>query len=106
MKVTLTNWERLWLAMIVGSGQCPSIAVVRLGNCILDRLEMTDGEKAEIGWRQISPSAVAWDRETGWPMEFTNEEWALLRARVIAFQQWPQDRRTEALYDKIVGEDC
>lgn len=101
----LSNWERFWLAIIVGSGPPSTIAIVRLGNRILDKLEFSDEEKLLVGWRELGSNMVAWTQEHDWELGFTEEEWQLLRSRIEAFQQWPQDRRAEVLYDKIVGEE-
>lgn len=107
MKITLTNWERFWLTIIVGSGQ-GTIAQIRLGNKALDALEMTDEEKAKVGWRVFPDSQqVGWTQERDWELEFEDDVWPIVQlyASPKHFKQWPQDRRTEVLYDKVVGEE-
>lgn len=101
--LTLTNWERFWLGVVIGSGQ-GTIAQIRLGNKVLDVLEMSDEEKAEVGWRVLPPSQIGWQREKDWELKFVNEGWSLVQMYVKNFKQWPQDRRAEVLYDKIMEE--
>lgn len=103
--ITLSNWERFWLTIIVGSGQ-GTIAQIRLGNKALDVLEMTDEEKAEVGWQSLSLSQIAWQREKDWELSFDDDVWRLVQMYAENFQRWPQDRQTETLYDKILVKEA
>lgn len=103
-QITLSNWERLWLTIIVGSGQ-GTIAQIRLGNKALDMLEMTNEEKTGVGWQAISLSQFTWQKERDWELSFDDDVWQLVQAYAAQFQRWPQDRRTEALYDKVLVEE-
>lgn len=106
-KITLTNWERFWLTAIVRSGTSPTIGQIRLGNKALDVLEMTDEEKTEVGWMTFPDrQQVGWQQEKDWELEFEDDVWLIVQlyASPQHFEQWPQDRRTEALYDKVVEE--
>lgn len=105
MKITLSNWERFWLTVIVGGGTAPTIAQIRLGNKALDVLEMTDDEKAEVGWMAFPDrQQVGWQREKDWELEFKDNVWLIVQGYTKVFQQWPQDRRSEALYDKVMED--
>lgn len=105
MKITLTNWERFWLGVVVGSGQ-GTIAQIRLGNKALDVLEMTAEEKAGVGWLALPDrQQVGWQREKDWELEFEDNVWQLVQVYTGSFQRWPQDPRTEALYDKVVAKE-
>ena len=103
MKITVTNWERFWLTAIISGGQ-GTIGQIRLGNKALDVLEMTDEEKAEVGWR-VGSQQVGWTQERDWTLEFKDEVWRLVQMYAKKFARWPQDRRTEALYDKVMVEE-
>jgi len=105
VKITLTNWERFWLVIMVGSGTAPTIGQFRLGNKALDKLELTDEEKAEVGWEAFPDrQQIGWQREKDWELEFKDDVWAIVKGYVKTFQRKPQDRRFEVLYDKILEE--
>ena len=105
MKITLTNWERFWLARIVGSGTAPTIGQIRLGNKALDVLEMSNEEKAEVGWLAFpGRQQVKWQREKDWELRFADDVWLVVQGYAKVFQRWPQNKQTEALYDKVIGE--
>lgn len=101
MEITLTNWERFWLGVIVSSGH-GTIGQIRFGNKALDILEMTDEEKAEVGWQVLPPNQIGWRQERDWELKFEDDVWLIIQKYTKNFQQWPQDRRTEALYDKVM----
>lgn len=106
MEITLSNWERFWLGVVVGSGTAPTIAQIRLGNKALDVLEMADEEKAEVGWLSLPDrQQVGWQSEKDWELKFEDDVWRLVQLYAKNFRRWPQDRRTEALYDKVMGEE-
>ena len=105
MKITLTNWERFWLTIVVSSGTAPTIGQIRLGNRALDILEMSDEEKAEVGWLVFPDrQQIKWQQERDWELKFEDDVWRLVQMYTKNFTRWPQDRQTEVLYDKIIGE--
>ena len=103
MKINMSNWERVWLALIIGSGS-GNIARIRLGNRALDILEFTEEEKEQVSLVQVGPQ-WQWRREHQWELEFPDDVWQLVIACTRGFQEWPQDDRSEILHDKVVQPD-
>jgi len=107
--IELTTWERVQLTLVVGS-QVPgrnTVAAVRLGCKALDVLELTEEEKLKVGWMVLPDSRIEWrlGDTTKWPLEFTDDVWNFIKQRVKAYQDWPVNRLTNALLDKILEDD-
>jgi len=104
--IDLTTWERIQLALVVGS-HVPgrgTTAAVRLGCKALDVLELTEDEQQMIGFVAFPDGRVQWPREQDreWPLEFEDTVWNFVEKRADAFTDWPVNRLTEALLDKIL----
>jgi hypothetical protein len=70
MNLELTTWERLILVQVVGMAR-GDIQTVRLGLGLMGKLDLSDEEKAEIGFREIAPGEARWDQvDRLWPLEF------------------------------------
>lgn len=106
--ITVDTWERVQLVVIVGSSTAPNIMQLRLGNKALDVLELTEEEKTLIGWRDIGLGQAMWEprhNDHQWELEFTDDVWPVVELYVKNFQAWPQGRRAETLYDKVIERD-
>lgn len=101
MKITLTTWERVQLALIVGSGLAPTIAAVGLGLKALKVLNLSDEDKAKVGFRAVSPNQFGWDLEQEYDLEFKDDVWQFVQVLTQAFQAWPIDERSKALDNKV-----
>jgi len=103
MKITLTTWERMQLAVVVGSGSAPTIAAVDLGLKALSVLNLSDEEKAEVGFAAAGPNQFGWSVEREHALEFADDVWQMIQAFTQAFQAWRVDERSKVLYDKVMG---
>lgn len=101
MEITLTTWERVQLAVVVGSGQGATIAQVDLGLKALGILNLSDEEKAEVGWVMIKSTQLGWNQGCEHKMEFPDDVWQAVQAFVRAFQAWPIDERVKPLWEKV-----
>lgn len=103
MKITLDTWERVQLGVIVGSGSAPTIEGVRLALKALDVINMSNEEKAEVGWIVPGPNQFGWTRKKEHELEFDDDVWQIVQVAVRAFQSWPIDERSPVLYDKVTA---
>lgn len=101
--VELTTWERTRLVQVVGQLR-GGAALVRTAMHILDKLELTDKEKEQVGWQDVG-AAAKWEKaELTFEVAFTIEEWRLLEQAVNDFK-WEPSPIVVALLDKIVPEE-
>lgn len=104
MKITLTIWERVQLAVIVGSSRAPTIAGVDLGLKALKVLNLSDKEKADVGFASAGPNQFGWTVEREYELAFADDVWQMVQAFTQAFQAWPIDKRSKPLYKKVIDE--
>ena len=102
MKIVLTTWERVQLAVIVGSSWGVTIAQVDLGLRALGVLNLSDEEKAEVGWTAAGLNQFGWNRNCEHELEFPDDVWQIVQAFVRAFQAWPIDERVKPLWEKVL----
>lgn len=101
MKVKLTTWERVQLAVMVGRAR-GNVAQVRQGMHALDILELSNEEKEEIGWSEPAEGIVQWqDREQIWELQIDDELWKFVVAQAKARRDWPINQLTLQLLDKL-----
>lgn len=104
MKVTLTIWERVVLAQIIG-GRQGTIEQVRLGLAALEVLTLSDTEKLRVGLREATPGQFAWIEDGGeYDLEFPDDVWRLIQMYIGTCQTWPIDVKSPMLCDKILKE--
>ena len=101
MKIELTTWERVQLALMIGNAR-GNVAQVRQGMRALDVLELSDEEKKEIGWLRPAEGIVQWqDRERTWELQIDDELWKFVIQQAQARRDWPVNRLTLQLLDKF-----
>lgn len=90
--LTLTIWERVLLSGIVGNAKAgeSTIAYLRKSTKILDVLALTDEEREESGYHvNLETGQAAWGKSIDRAFTFVAEDFAFLRTRVLAFDNWP-----------------
>lgn len=101
MKIELTTWERVQLMLLIGNTR-GNVTQVRLGLRALDVLELSDEEKKQIGWFEPADGIIQWqDRERTWELQFDDELWKFVVSQAKARRDWPINRLTLALLDKL-----
>jgi len=108
MKLQLTTWQRLSLYQAVGALE-GSVSVVRTASKVLDALEMSDDEKAKVGYRELPDGRALWrDVERRFGLEIADREAAaLLKRTVKGYTHWPagQARQVLDLAEQLGLED-
>ena len=90
--LTLTIWERVLLSGIVGNAKAgeSTIAYLRKSTKILDVLALTDEEREESGYHvNLETGATTWAKSIMRAFDFSAEDFAFLKGRVLAFDNWP-----------------
>jgi len=98
MRLELTTWQRLVLYQIVGALEGP-VSLVRTASKVLDVLQMSEAERAEVGYRELPGSGAAWqDPERRWEIEIADREAAaLLKRTVKGYDKWPAGQAAQVL---------
>lgn len=108
MELDLTTWERMKLVQVLGDSRVENLRMMRVAGALLDRLELSDDEKAEIGFRKVADKngkiVYRWQEEARvWQIEIEDREQAQVLQRV--FEQYPWQvsewRQVDALAEKI-----
>jgi len=96
MKLELTTWQRVIVISILNALRGP-VAIVRKAGKLLDILDLSQEEKADIGLVELAPGSFQWkDAGRTWEMEIADRELAaFLKQQVQAFQDWPVARRAD-----------
>lgn len=107
MKLRLTTWERISLINILYEARGP-LGYLRKAGAALDALEMSDEEKAEVGYREaLTPEGrqMLWeDEEREWELEVADREAAhILRRAAASYEGWrvPDRDKVYALFGKL-----
>lgn len=101
MEIKLTTWERVQLIQLVGDAR-GNVAQVRLGLRALEILELSETEKQQVGWRDISETHAQWqDTEFEWNLEFGDDIWTFIQVLAKHRQDWPISNLVVQLLDKI-----
>lgn len=100
MTLTLNTWQRIILVRIV-EGMRGTVGQLRQGMRLLDALELSDEEKAQVGYQENGNAAYWDDTERRWSVTIERDEDAqLLRRLVEQFDGWPQDN-AELVFDLV-----
>jgi len=102
VKIIVNTWERVQLAIIVGSGRAPTIEQVDLGLKALAVLNLSDEERAKIGWASSGSNQFGWVKGCEYELEFEEGVWQMVQVLTRSFQSWPIDERSRPLYDKVI----
>jgi len=102
MNITLSTWERVHLAMAVGSQQ-GNVARIKSLTGILDVLELDTGEKLMTGWSQTTPGAVTWANNLDWTLDFSDDQFKELCAVAIPYERWPVHRNVDQMITKLTN---
>ena len=105
MKLKLNPWQRIQLEMLVGNVK-GAAAEVRKAVKLLDVLEMTDAERAEIGFR-AEGSMILWDKqEHAFEIEIKDGNLAAFLTNLAKQKtDWPANRHAIDLFDQMGIED-
>lgn len=101
MQLELTTWERVTLGQWLGSGQPKGdLAFVRRALSILDKLDLTERERAEVNYRRVG-NVFRWD-DTGraFALSFNAQEMGILKS-ACTWQGWPATRQYLAMLEKL-----
>lgn len=101
MKLELNTWERTRLSQWLGSGAPRGdLSFVRRALSILDKLELSDDEKREIGWTQIG-NQIRWnDADRMWELEFNIQELSILTT-AVTWEGWEVDAKVARLLERL-----
>jgi len=100
-QIELTVFERLQLAQYIGQTK-GDLRHTRLAIRILDKLELNDVEREEVGL-STAPGQIAWmDGERLFPLEFEDDELAVLKS-AVNYPEWPasQARQIVPMLEKL-----
>ena len=103
IEITLSTWERVHLAVAVGSQPRPgegTVARIRALISVLNVLELDDAEKLMTGWRQEMPGMAIWEN-LDWKLVFTDQQFQDLCGVAIPFDRWPVHRCVEPMVTKL-----
>jgi hypothetical protein len=90
MNIELTTWERIQLLRLTYGQTGKNAGELRQFIRIMNVLELSDEEKRWIGFREMTDGGTEWDdTEREFELEFEREDFALLKARVDSFTEWP-----------------
>ena len=105
MKLKLNPWQRIQLEMLVGNVK-GAAAEVRKAVKLLDVLEMTDAERAEIGFR-TEGGMILWDKqEHAFEIEIKDGNLAAFLTNLVKQKtDWPANRHVIDLFDQMGIED-
>lgn len=74
MKLTLNTWERMYLLQLISGMRNVPLASIRKGIKAMDALEMSEEEKATVGYQQ-TPEGAAWqDPDHQFVIDFRDKE--------------------------------
>jgi hypothetical protein len=97
MKLELTTWQRMACIQALNA-MTGHISLIRKGIKLLDILEMSEQEQAEVGM-VLQGAAFVWrDKARKWSLEVSDGNLVEhLKRAVLAFQGWPQDAGREVV---------
>jgi len=97
MKLSLTPWQRIHLAMIVG-GLRGDVRLMRKAIKALDILDLTEAEEAKIGYKQ-TPTGSQWsDTERRFELEIKDKEAAtVVKQAAESYTGWPVAQAREVI---------
>jgi hypothetical protein len=98
MKLELTTWQRMMCVQAL-NGQVGHISMIRKALQLLEVLELSEAERAEVGMQEPAPGQWMWrDTARRWEVEVADRELAaFLRRAVEAFGQWPVGQGAEVV---------
>jgi len=105
MRLRLNTWQRVQLEMLVGAVK-GTAAAIRKAVQLLDILEMSDEEKAQVGFKQ-DVSIIKWDDlEHVWEIEIGDSNLAsFLRELVKRKTDWTVNRNVIGIFDQFGIQD-
>jgi hypothetical protein len=104
--ITFTTWERVKMSNALGVLSGLNLAGLRQANALLDKLELGEEEKKQVGWREIKRQGViscVWENNPGWDIEVSDRETQLLQYALNEFSGWavPELESVEILLNKL-----
>lgn len=101
MEIKLTTWERIQLIQLVGVSR-GTVAQVKLGLKALEILELSEAEKEQVGWMDVSATQAQWqDTEFEWDLEFGDDTWTFIQALAKRYQDWSISSLVFQLLEKL-----
>jgi len=103
IKLTVNVWQRLTLVQVLGEVR-GNAATIRKVLGLLDIFELTEEEKAEVGYKINADGAVLWEHNCTYDMEVTGKvEGDILCKSVKNYQAWPVKKSEEifALFSQL-----
>ena len=90
MKLKITAWQRFQCIQVVG-GLRGNVAILHQGGKLLDILQFTDKEKAEIGYLELGGGQAKWrDADRIFDIEIKDgNQGDLLKRALEQFADWP-----------------
>jgi hypothetical protein len=98
MKLNLTTWQRLMIIQALNA-QSGHISILRTALKLLEILELSMEEQAEVGLVQQPDGGLFWrDTERRFEIAIDDRELAaFLKRAVAAYQGWPVGQAAEAI---------
>ena len=105
MILHLNTWQRIQLELLVGNVK-GAASTVRKAVKLLDVLEMSDAEKAEVGFRQEG-GMMLWDKsEHTFAVEIKDGNLAAFLVDLVRQKtDWPANRHIVDLFDQLGIQD-
>lgn len=99
-QLALTTWERMALLSAVPV-RSKTITDLCANLRVVDLLELSQGEKKQIGWKQAGED-FTWDKaDLEWAIDFEDADHAHLIKLAKQYQRWPTRKETKALLNKL-----
>jgi len=101
MLLKLTTWQRIQLESVVGAQKGP-VATVRKAIKLLDIVELTDAEKAAIGFK-VNDLRFTWkDKDKTWDIDIQDKNLEMYLLQVcLAWEYWPINTEVLDLFEKL-----
>jgi hypothetical protein len=98
MKLKITAWQRFQCIQVVGALR-GTVAILHQGGKLLDILQFTDKEKAEIGYLELGGGQAKWrDAERTFDIEIKDgNQGDLLKRSLEQFADWPVANASQSL---------